>query len=83
MWHLAEFVPKLVYDPVAKRQRLGLGLGRHRFIHDGALLDKSVLERIRGTAYTPANMTSSFIASVKALTFVPDTLSDQAAAESP
>ena len=73
LWWIAEFVPKLVYQPASNTHAVRFGLGRHRPIQDGAIMDASVLERIRRTAYRPPNMSDDFIAKVKGLTTVPPT----------
>jgi uncharacterized protein (DUF2235 family) len=72
-WWVAEVVPKLVYQPSTKRSVLSVGLGHHRTVQDGALLDGSVLERIRRTGYAPPNLSEAFVARVKALPTVPAT----------
>jgi uncharacterized protein (DUF2235 family) len=71
MWHLAEYVPKHGWDPVKKRDKWSIGAGRGRFVHNGAQLHKSVLDRMREVAYAPANISSEFVASVKRLPSVP------------
>jgi uncharacterized protein (DUF2235 family) len=73
-WWIAEFFPKFVYDPRTKRRHLSIGRGRHRFVHEGALIYRSVLERLRAGGYSPPNLTPRFVASVKALGSVPDSM---------
>lgn len=73
-WWLGEIFPKLTYDFAARKRRPAIGLGRHRFVHDGALLDRSLLERLRGDGYFPPNLAESFIAAIKALPSVPDSI---------
>lgn len=72
-WWIAEVVPKLVYQPDTQRRAIRVGLGRHRRIQEGALLDASVLERIRELQYAPPNLSPEFIAKVKALPSIPPT----------
>ncbi|MFL5561744.1 MAG: T6SS phospholipase effector Tle1-like catalytic domain-containing protein [Gemmatimonadaceae bacterium] len=74
MWWIGEVVPKLVYDPVTNRQRPAIGLGGHRTVHAGALLDASAVERLHGTPYRPPNLSDGFIASVAHLDPVPATV---------
>jgi uncharacterized protein (DUF2235 family) len=73
-WWLAEVFPKLVYDRRLARRRPSLGLGRHRYVHDGALLHHGLLARLRGTEYTPPNLTKSFIKAVKGMSSLPSYL---------
>ena len=65
IWWLAEFYPKLVYNSVTKRRRPRLGLGRHRFVADGSMLDRSVVDRLKNCDYRPANLSDAFIDWVK------------------
>jgi uncharacterized protein (DUF2235 family) len=73
-WPLGELIPKWVWNSAAKKSQLQLGLGRHRTILPGALISKATLQRIRATSYAPPNLSSDFIARVKALPTVPDDL---------
>lgn len=72
-WWPAETFPKLRYSPKLGFQVPMLNLFRNRSIHDGALLHKSALLRIRDAKYAPSNLSQSFIDTVKALPNVPDT----------
>jgi hypothetical protein len=75
LWWLAEFVPK--FPPGRSGLRLPrLGLGRHRSIPRGALIDQSTLLRIRDreTNYAPPNFPKLFLEKIRALTHVPETL---------
>lgn len=78
-WWIGELVPKLVYNPKTQRRRPAIGLGRHRVIEDGAEIDGSVLERLRGTAYRPPNLADAFVDSVLALASVPPSCTYSAA----
>lgn len=73
-WWIAEYFPKFAYDSHTKSRHLTLGRGRPRVVHDGALMYQSVLERLRAGNYSPPNLSAKFVASVKALTSVPDSL---------
>ena len=66
-WHLAEVVPKWVYNPTAGRRAPKFGLGQHRYVHAGAVLDSSILERLRNTPYNPPNLAPAFVRKVKAM----------------
>jgi hypothetical protein len=70
-WWIAELVPKLVYNPVTKRRRPAIGLGRHRTLQAGALIDRSVLDRLRAGAYHPPNLSDTFTTDVKKLATLP------------
>jgi hypothetical protein len=72
-WWIGEFVPKLAYNPSTKRRRPAIGLGRHRSLNAGELIDISVLERLRETAYQPANLSAALVTSVKSLATLPST----------
>lgn len=76
-WWLAEVYPKLVYNPATKRRAPAIGLGRRRALQAGELIDGSVLERLRQTAYAPPNLSPSFIAAVRALPSVPPAMAYQ------
>jgi hypothetical protein len=73
LWWLAEVFPKLRWRPGVGR-RPALGLGRRRFVQDGAILHRSALRRIRETSYVPSNLSPAFIKRVRGLTDVPDGL---------
>ena len=73
-WWIAEVVPKMVYDPATKRRAPGVGLGRHRALRAGELLDVSVVERLRDAAYAPPNLSAEFVAGVRASSARPDTM---------
>ncbi|HKQ13282.1 MAG TPA: DUF2235 domain-containing protein, partial [Steroidobacteraceae bacterium] len=56
-WWPAEFFPKLRYNKRIGRRLPSLGLGRRRRIEPGALLHRSVLQRMEGVAgYAPPNL---------------------------
>jgi uncharacterized protein (DUF2235 family) len=56
-WWPAEFFPKLRYNKRIGRRLPSLGLGRRRHIEPGALLHRSVMQRIESVAgYAPANL---------------------------
>jgi hypothetical protein len=74
LWHIAEFVPKLTYNPLTERRGLSIGAGRGRIVHDGAQLHRSILERLRAGQYAPPNLSHESIDSVKALASIPDSL---------
>jgi uncharacterized protein (DUF2235 family) len=73
-WWPAEFLPKWAYVSQVNRRRLRVNLGRHRFVQSGALLHKQTLLRIRETDYSPPNLSSTFLAKVRAFSEVPDEL---------
>lgn len=73
-WWLAEYFPKKYWSPVTRTRSIGLGMGRSRTIPAGALLDKSALLRIREMSYSPPNFAPAFLAKVRSLPIVPDTL---------
>jgi uncharacterized protein (DUF2235 family) len=74
-WWLAEVFPKMTWRPDSSRRRPCLGLGRHRFVHDGALMYQSTLLRIRENArYSPPNLSKEFLDTVRGLLTVPETL---------
>lgn len=72
-WWIGEFVPKLVYNPNTRRRRAAIGLGQHRTLLNGELLDSSALNRLRAMSYRPTNLSESFVAEVKSLPYVPPT----------
>jgi len=75
LWWLAEFFPKMAWRPDLHCRLPSFGLGRHRFVHDGALLHRSTLLRIRDkTDYAPPNLSKDFLDQVRGLSEVPDTL---------
>ena len=68
-WWPAEFFPKLSRQGSVSLPRLNLG--RARQVPAGALLDRSVLRRLRATGrmgYSPLNLPGSFCSRVRALT---------------
>jgi len=72
VWWLAEFFPKLEWDFKRKRRVPKFGLGRHRFVHDGAIIDGAVLQRLRGKAnYQPPNLSGEFKTQIRQLPNVP------------
>lgn len=75
-WWLAELFPKLSYSRTLRHKIPYINLGRHRFIEDGALIHRSVLERLRDAElrYEPSNLDEEFRAFVRKLTDVPDYL---------
>lgn len=73
-WWPAELFPKLVFDPVSRQQHPAVGLGRHRPLREGDLIDGSVIRRLRETAYRPPNLSDAFVAKVTALATVPATI---------
>jgi len=74
LWWIAEFFPKLHWRPDWNMRVPELGLGRHRFIHEGALIHNSTLRRIRETTYAPCNMTPTFLDKVRKLEPLPEAL---------
>jgi uncharacterized protein (DUF2235 family) len=74
LWWPAEFFPKLSWRSNHARRVPEVGLGRHRVIHEKALLHQSTLVRIQETTYAPPNMSPRFLAQVRALPEVPDVL---------
>jgi Uncharacterized conserved protein len=72
MWWVAEVVPKLVYDPTTKTRGPQIGLGGHRILRAGDLLNSSVLRRLRESDYAPPNLNPAFVAKVRSLPDVPD-----------
>jgi hypothetical protein len=73
-WWIGEIVPKLVYNPATQRRRPAVGLGRHRTLEPGALIDRSALERLLRTEYRPPNLSADFVDLVRALPAAPGTL---------
>lgn len=70
-WWLGELVPKLIYHPKSDGRWPEIGLGRRRQIQHGALIDVSVLDRIRETTYHPPNLSDRFVADIQSLTTLP------------
>jgi uncharacterized protein (DUF2235 family) len=68
-WWPAEFLPKLVYRRRLKFRLPRLNLFRRRYVPDGAVLHKSLLDRIResGTSYSPRNLSAAFRTMVRNL----------------
>ncbi len=73
-WWLAEFLPKLVYQPGHSSRSVELGLGRSRALRGGERIHRSALLRIRGTNYVPRNLSAGFLTEVRSLAEVPETL---------
>lgn len=73
-WWPAEFFPKLQWRPGSSRRMPQIGLGRHRYVKDGAVIHKATLLRIRDTNYAPPNFTAGFLEKVRRLPAVPETL---------
>jgi uncharacterized protein (DUF2235 family) len=73
-WWPAEFFPKLSWRSTIARRVPQIGLGRHRSIHDRALLHESTLQRIRETCYAPPNFSQEFLEKIRGLQAVPATL---------
>jgi uncharacterized protein (DUF2235 family) len=73
-WWLGEIFPKMAYDFATKKRRPAVGLGGHRFVHEGAQLDRSLLERLQTAGYCPPNLTPSFIEAVKRRTSLPESI---------
>jgi uncharacterized protein (DUF2235 family) len=77
-WWMAEFFPKLTWNPVKKASRPDIGRGRYRTIRDGEMLHRATLLRIREIEYAPPNLSESFRRRVKTLDVVPDALAYEA-----
>ena len=73
-WWPAEFFPKLRWRPGSSWRVPQMGLGRHRFIHEQALMHRSTLLRIREIDYAPPNFSQKFLDKVRGLAVVPDAL---------
>lgn len=74
-WWPAEFFPKFQQSRGIRARFPRLGMGRHRFIPEGALIEESALKRIRDLPeYQPRNMSRDFIEHVRELSAVPATL---------
>jgi len=71
LWWPAEFFPKLRWSSRLGMRVPEIGLGRHRSIHNGALMHQSTLLRIRDTSYAPPNLSQAFRDRVRALPEVP------------
>jgi uncharacterized protein (DUF2235 family) len=78
LWWLAEYFPKMVWDPVTNTTSPRIGRGRYRTIRDGDVLHKATLRRIREIEYAPPNLSESFRQRVKGLDVVPDSLAYEA-----
>jgi uncharacterized protein (DUF2235 family) len=76
-WWLAELVPKFRRSEGRVSRCPRSNFGRHREIHDGALIDRSALLRIRdhGQNYCPPNLSQTFLDQVRSLAQVPDDMS--------
>jgi hypothetical protein len=73
-WWIAEVFPKLVYDSASKRNRVRLGLGKERKLPNGALLNRGVVERLKGSDYKPRSVKEPFRSRIKSLTPAPDSV---------
>jgi uncharacterized protein (DUF2235 family) len=73
-WWPAEFFPKLQWREGSSWRVPRIGLGRHRFIHDGALIHGSALRRVREISYTPPNFSPVFLEKIRGLADVPEML---------
>ena len=74
-WWLAEYFPKVSWQPDSGCWRPTLGRGQPRFVHDGALIHKAALLRIREKpGYAPPNLSDSFLDRVRTLPEVPESL---------
>lgn len=73
-WWLAEYFPKLVWNPETKTRSPEIGRGRYRTIRAGDVLHKATLQRIRDIEYAPPNLSDAFRRRVKELDVVPDSL---------
>ena len=73
-WWVLEFFPKLSWSFEKKRKVLRFNLGRYRKILENERIHSTALERIRGTNYTPKNLSKEFITEVKGLASVPPSL---------
>jgi uncharacterized protein (DUF2235 family) len=73
-WWLAEYFPKVVWDPATRKTSPDIGRGQYRFIRDGDVLHKTTLLRLRETKYAPPNLSEAFRKRVRTLDVVPDSL---------
>lgn len=73
-WWLAEYFPKLTWQPKTKTSRPEIGRGRYRVINAGELIDKAALLRMRETDYAPPNISREFRDKVRGLAVVPKAL---------
>ena len=80
-WWIFEVFPKIVRNPVTNRRRPTLGLGRHRFVADGSMLDRSVIDRLKHCEYRPLNLLEAFVGLVKEQAEVADAVAYEAAGE--
>src|SRR5258708_3608219 len=74
LWWPAEFFPKLSRRQGSSWPVPQVGLGRHRRIRPGELMQKATLLRIRDTPYAPPNLSNKFLQHVRTLTTMPDAL---------
>jgi uncharacterized protein (DUF2235 family) len=74
LWWLAEFFPKLVWHPGSSTRWPEVGRGRHRFVHAGATMHRSTLQRVREASYSPPNLSPVFLANVRKLDVVPESM---------
>jgi uncharacterized protein (DUF2235 family) len=77
-WWLAEYFPKMVWNPETGRRSPDIGRGRYRTIRDGDMLHRAALLRLREIEYAPPNLSESFRRRVKGLDVVPDSLAYEA-----
>lgn len=73
-WPVEFIIPKVPWRPGSSLRLPRLGLGRRRFIPNGALMQKATLLRIRDTDYAPPNLSQNFLTKVRTLTDVPEML---------
>ncbi len=75
-WKLAEFVKKPVWNPQTKTYERKAGNRTPRHVQDDALIDRSVLLRIRSKTrvYDPPSLSESFRAHARSLDVVPAVL---------
>ena len=75
LWWVAEFFPKLQRRKGFPFRLPALGLGRNRFIHEGAMIDQCALIRLRDKPdYRPSNLSADFVRRVQDLQAVPSCL---------
>jgi uncharacterized protein (DUF2235 family) len=78
-WYIGEIWPKLTWYKNRRFRLPRLNLASRRFIHQGALIEQTALERIRDGSlnYIPKNLSPDFRTSIKALSQVPRYLAVQ------
>jgi len=76
LWWPAEFFPKLAYQRRLKLRLPRLNLFRRRYVPDGAVLHKSLLDRMRESSidYSPRNLSVAFRTMVRNLPTITDDL---------